>query len=282
MKYVGIILILAGVLFVQDAVSQGDVHVDYAQLTLRSLPPVQGVTEAAMQELPEVLANTHDWVKRIRRSALFPEVELRLYALEELEDQWVVFDSVETERISGHSESEEIYTGSTTPGGPLNVMTERREIDQEGETRTTHKGKDSYRSGSDETWLHEYGLFLTWDLSKLVFHEEEMEAAELHVRHAEFRYKFIDDVVDWYYELKETLMYLEDEAYASSPKMHIQKEKLAFLLDSLTGDYISGWLAGNADRLNALSSPKKGGVLVDLEPGVSPNNRLGMFRHSEK
>lgn len=206
--------LLAGCLSVQAA--------DYSGLTAETLPSIELVTKEALHELDLEIDEKTVSRARIRASILFPEVELRL------------IDSQE-------NSTERIYGGSSVPGGPLDVETERRVQTDEND------------------WPQEYGVFFIWDLSKLLFHEEELDAfelearyAEVRVRAAETRYKFIDDLADWYFELKEVLLTMEtDRTYAASPKVQMRKEKLAFLLDSLTGNLISDRLARAGDAPSA-------------------------------
>lgn len=208
------LLLLAG-----SRVAQG---ADYEGLTIETLPPIQRVTAAALQKMDLDINERSVSQARIRTSVLLPKMTLRLIDQQD-------------------NSMERIYTGSSTPGGPLDVETERR----------------VQTDGND--WPQEYGLYFTWDLSKLVFHPEELDSIELETRYAEVkvraaetRYKFLDDLADWYFELKELLLTMETEkAYAASPKVQMRKEKLAFLLDSLTGNLISRSLEGSGDATAA-------------------------------
>ncbi len=187
---------------------------NYADLTATTLPSMQQVQAAALRELGLDVEELSVSRARIRASMLLPEVELRL---------------IDAQRNS----TERIYGGSSVMGGPLDVETERRVQTDEN------------------SWPQEYGVFFSWDLSKLLFHEEEIDAMELkarctetRIRASEIRYKFLEDLTDWYFELKELLLTMETEkAYAASPKVQMNKEKLACLLDSLTGNLITRSLA---------------------------------------
>lgn len=200
------LLLLAG-----SRVAQG---ADYEGLTVATLPSMQAVQEAALREMDLDVDERGVSLVRIRASMLLPEVEVRLIDAQE-------------------NSTERIYGGSSVMGGPLDVETERRVKTDEND------------------WPQEYGLFFIWDLSRLLFHEEEIDAMELNARYAEtriraseIRYKFLEDLTDWYFELKELLLTMETEkAYAASPKAQMNVEKLAFLLDSLTGNLITRSLA---------------------------------------
>ncbi len=107
---------------------------------------------------------------------------------------------------------------------------------------TTDLGPDSYVTGEDTMWVDEYGVFLTWDLAQLVFHPEEPTAARADADVATFKMELRTRVAEVYFDLVEALMLLESDSYKNSVPTKVRKMRGAFLLDQLTGGYITEYL----------------------------------------
>lgn len=249
----------------------------YDELTLENLAPAEDVIAMAVANLPKTMKEQQDWVKRMRRSALVPRLQLYWNTSEAFYREYEVIDRTETTRgsetitESGSENQREVSQSFETEaeagqeliydaGGQLverrNSLTATGVSGEEiansrstssGERRssfqsTTYRGPDSYVTSEDTRWMNEFGLFLTWDLAQLVFHPSEATAARADADAATFRMELSTRVSEVYFDLVEALMLLETDAYKDSVPTRVRKMRGAFLLDQLTGGYITEFM----------------------------------------
>ncbi len=167
----------------------------YGWLDPSTLPAPGPLLQAALEALPASVAGRKDWAGRMRRATWVPTLELRYGVAEG------VYRPYET--VIGS-------TGGSAPQEPRSLA--RTEQTQ---------------------WLNEYGLYLTWDLSGMVFRREEVDAAARELDRETYRGSVREQVIQTYYDLKEALLLLETDAYRDSVPTLVRKERLAFLLDTL-------------------------------------------------
>ncbi len=239
---------------------------EFEDISLETLPPVGMVIQRAMDELPKNVTERQNWLKRMRWAALLPEVELRYITAEDAYRQYQVLDRQEIRRESESvtfSESgslsgsetgvEEEYVSALSSYVPDSrrdfSSTESESVSGSESSRSTvviDQGRDSYETGEGSRWMDEYGVFLTWDLSKFIFQgEDEIRAADTQASLAEFRLEYIDDIVDFYADLKEALVHLRD-VDPNSSRMQIQKLTSAAKLDAMTNHFLSHYVILNS------------------------------------
>lgn len=213
----------------------------YAKLTLKSLPPLEVVLQAAMDSLPEIVPSTPDWSKRMRQATFVPRVEVRYGIGEQRFRDFTVIDRTET---SSGFESTRESSQSTAFQSPSGDSSAQR-TDSRGSrstSSTTQLGPDSYSAGEHPKWLDAWELALTWDFSQLFFRPEEinaaqmkMDAARLHLAREPFVAESREKVITAYYDLVESLRMLQLETYRTSVPTLMRKERAAAMVDDMTG-----------------------------------------------
>jgi hypothetical protein len=219
---------------------------DYSWLAATNLPSPGGLTTAALANLPANIGERKDWLRRIRRAAWMPSLEFHYVLGEavqrpyEVVDQRTVISGTEktSERSADFGSSTAINGGS----GDTDVNTSIGGGTRSSSTRfnsTEAAGLTSYARSEEFAWANEYGVFLTWDLSRFVFQRDEISAVSADMELETFRRSVCDQIVVTYYDLKETLVMLTTEALRDSLPTQVRKERLAYQLDVLTGGAFS-------------------------------------------
>ncbi|MGA1194410.1 MAG: hypothetical protein ACO3ZG_08570 [Kiritimatiellia bacterium] len=91
-------------------------------------------------------------------------------------------------------------------------------------------------------------IWLQWDLSDLIFHQDEMEAASVERELAEFRARFSRDIITSYHKLKYTCALLERELMSTEiDRINLQMERdiLMDYLDHATAGYFKQAVQGD-------------------------------------
>lgn len=179
---------------------------DYVWLTPKTLPPPGPMIEAALAALPKTATEKADWLKRMHKAVWMPSLELHYSVGESGFRNFVV--------VPGQ-----------TVGTTLDPATD--------------SGSRSYATSDSTRWVNQYGVYLTWDLSKLLFRQEEISVAQIELNRQALRDNVRDQVAQTYYDLKESVLLLQNDTYKDSLPTRIRKERLAFLLDTLTAGAFS-------------------------------------------
>jgi len=194
----------------------------YAKLTLKNLPPLEAVLQAATDAVPQAKAAVADWQKRMRTAAWVPRFELRSAIGQQGLREYTVVNRTSTDAL--------------------------------GMTSTY---RDSYATGEDPRWLNEYQLAVMWDFSQLFFRPEEIDIARLKMEAVRVNMErdavvagVRERALTAYYDLIESLRLLELETYRASVPTIIRKERAAAMVDDLA----DGCLLKHLNR-----PPKAGG-----------------------
>lgn len=229
----------------------------YAWLNATNLPSPQVLVEAALKNLPKSINQKQDWLKRMHRAAWYPSLELQysigeaVYRPYTTVNREIVTSGSEqsSERSSGsdRSSSVSIDNGSNVNGPSSGQGVQVDQSSSSGRrststsfTQTEKYGPDSYAKSERTRWVNDYGVFLTWDLSRLIFQRDEIAVASAEIDKEQFRQDIRLQVIQTYYELKETLLLLQNDAYSNSLPQRIRKERVAYLLDTLSAGALSG------------------------------------------
>lgn len=212
---------------------------DYSWLAASTLPQPGPMLDAALANLPKSIREKSDWLARMKKAAWVPTLEFRHtigqggFRQFETVDRQTVSSSSETTR---ESESSKTTTTdiSPVPGSSTDSGKGSRSSTTRG-TTTTDEGRTSYARDDEARWLHDYGVYLSWDLSRLVFRSEELNVLSAEMSKETFRDNVRTQVITTYYDLKESLLLLENENFKDSVQIKVKKERLAFLLDTITG-----------------------------------------------
>ncbi len=241
---------------------------DYAWLTPQTLPPPGPMIDAAMAALPRTVTEQNDWLKRMHKAAWMPNLELH-YAIGESSFNRYVFQpdrkqittgqqlSQETSSQNGQNATKSTDATSTSysSGTPPKVTQQRNATSSGSQVENssssgsksgvttinsvTDTGPGSYALNDGTRWVNQYGIYLTWDLSRILFRQEELSVVQAELNRQTFKDNVRDQVVQTYYDLKEAVLLLQNETYKDSVPTRIRKERLAFLLDTLTAGSFS-------------------------------------------
>jgi hypothetical protein len=202
----------------------------------------------------------------MRKAAWVPTLEFQYTIGEAITRDYRVIDRVETttgsesqresSSASGRRNSASINSGSESGVDGLGASSGSsaslgQEASSESESSrgsrssrtsfksTTYAGPQSYATGEDTKWVDEFGIFVSWDLSRVLFREEEIAVVGAELDRESFRQTVKTQVIQAYYDLMEALMLLDSETYRASIPTQVKRERLAFLLDSLTDGALS-------------------------------------------
>jgi hypothetical protein len=181
-------------------------------LTINSLPPAGAVVRKALAELPFTRKHYRKWKKRVRQSVLLPRIDLRYGTSERNFDRHGI---VNTDRTRRGADGSIDWTESTYP--------------------------DSISLDDGVRWGNQYGVLLSWDLSELVFHRDELQVAEIQRRLEDSRVKLIDHVTGYYSELQDSLIRLsKPKINKDNSEVGMETQKLRNLarLNALTDNFI--------------------------------------------
>ena len=177
----------------------------YAKLTLKNLPALEVVLQAAADAVPRVVLPAADWDKRMRKAAWVPRFELRSAIGQQGFREYTVVNRTATDALG-----------------------------------TTSAYRDSYATGEDPRWLNEYQLAVMWDFSQLFFRPEEIDIARLKMEAVRVNMErdavvagVRERALTAYYDLVESLRLLELETYRTSVPTIIRKERAAAMVDDL-------------------------------------------------
>lgn len=240
---------------------------DYAWLTPGTLPPPGPMIDAAIDALPRSISERNDWLKRMRKAVWIPSIGLRYDIGQTGFREYKYVDNRRTTTTSSESmrESSSSFdsSGSFSSGGgsqqtsdglgaPVSADSSssfesqfsQGSGGQSGSSYTTgysqtDEGPTSIALGDRAHWVNQYGIMLSWDLSRLIFREEELAVTQAEINKAEFRQSIRDQVVQTYFDLKEALLLLDTENYKTSVPVRMRKERLAYLLDAMTQGALS-------------------------------------------
>ena len=265
MRRFGLAVALALALAATLPTRAGEVY-RYDWLTATNLPTPSRLVEAAMKALPKSVREKQDWLARMRKAAWVPTVELRYTLGEGIFRDFETVSRVqrttgsELQRESGSTRGSSTATREGTssqantdalnaPAGgntasSAETVRERSSSSDRSTTRissesTTYGGPDSYATREEARWVDEFGLYLSWDLSRVLFREEEISVVGAELDKASFRQDVKAQVIDNYYSLVETLLLLDSATYRESVPTRVKRERLAYLLDSLTDGALS-------------------------------------------
>jgi hypothetical protein len=185
-----------------------------------------------MEDLPRTVTEQQNWLKRMRRAAWMPSFELRYVLGEAVSRPYTV-----VERSTVVSGTERSSERSRETGAGEIVGGSRSSVTRFDSTEMA--GLDSYARSEELEWVNEYGVFLTWDLSRFVFNRDEIAAVTADMDLAAFRRAVRDQIIQVYYDLKECLLMLDTEALRESVPTRARKERLAYQLDMLSSGEFS-------------------------------------------
>lgn len=238
----------------------------YDWLDVKSLPPPSALVEASIKALPKSLSQKQDWLKRMRRAAWYPQMQLQYRVGETVVRDYDVVDRVEkttsseTTRSSSRDSSSrsssssgsgtevvtdgggvlaDTHTSTSADVGSEHSSSHGSSVSRRSGTSTTYSGPDSYATGEDFKWGNEVGVYLTWDLSRFVFQGDEIDVVNAEIDRETFRQNVKVQVIQSYYDLLESLLLLENPNYRDSIPTKVRKERLAYLLDTMSGGYLS-------------------------------------------
>ncbi len=238
----------------------------YDWLTSTNLVSPSKLVEASLQALPKTIKQKQDWLARMHKAAWVPTLDLRYTIGEAISRDYRVVDRISTttgsESQRGSESSTSIRDASSSSVGSDAVLdglgapqssstksdrgTSTEKESQKGSNSsqtsfksTTYSGPESYATGEDTRWVNEFGLYLSWDLSRVLFREEEISVVGAELDRETFRQSVKEQVITAYYDLVEALMLLDNETYKASIPTQVKRERMAFLLDSLTDGALS-------------------------------------------
>ena len=197
----------------------------YDWLTPTNLPGPSVLVESALKALPRTVREKQDWLERMHRAAWLPTVELRYDVGEGVIREYTVGTHKEFTTDNGLHRDSRIATRSPYE-------------------HVTVSGPESYATGEHLRDMDTLGVAVSWDLSRLIFREEEIKVSDNEIEKVNFRQGAKSQVIDTYYALVETLLLLDSATYHESVPTRVKRERLAYLLDSLT----DGALSASAGR----------------------------------
>ncbi len=208
----------------------------FADLTLATMPSVGQVIEAGLDHLPSSVGKSVNWSKRMHMSALLPVFQVRYRAFESNYDRFDYRTQYTTRTTRGSSTDEDDTSRvHATPGSSYFDSSDGGSASWEHYADAKYPVQYSLEDGIRE--LHDQTLVATWDLSTLLYHNDELEAAQVGRFVASFRYDYIRNMADLYRKLKQSLKLLARDP--RNPAALEQREIHGVIIDQLTGGYLT-------------------------------------------
>jgi hypothetical protein len=127
---------------------------------------------------------------------------------------------------------------------------------------------------NDVRWGDNYSFLFSWDLSRLVFHRDELQAAEIQRRLEDSRIKLIERITGYYSELQGSLVQLYNQDAKSNTilKLKPQTEKLMNLarLNALTNNFICKYVEQQTKHIQ----PNSRDTVPKHPPGTTREKQL--------
>ncbi|MCB1071395.1 MAG: hypothetical protein KDL31_13670, partial [Kiritimatiellae bacterium] len=209
---------------------------DLSYLTPDTLPPVRLVLENALGALPKSLGELQDWDRRMRLATLLPNLQVRFGYNEVTEDRFERLSQETTRDIRTWNSSDN--SSIRISGDPLDSYVQTGDNDAYNRQRFyEYRSPVSMPLDDGTGWRENYFVQATWRLNELIYHNDEIEAAQVNRFIAAYRIEFMNKMVNMYKTFRE---YVSD--YVRDPKSVYAYENLAgqlAILDELTDNYIS-------------------------------------------
>ena len=256
---------------------EADTLANYEQLTLNNLPGVGQVIQASLKALPRDLGEVRNWTTRMRLSALLPQLQARYRWFQDSLDQYetVYRTKTHSESESRNEDRDQDELISRVHADPLESYVETQELDYDSDfqSRTSWRESDgpySINSSDELAWMDDYQITATWNLSALVFSDDELQAAQVNRIVAEYRFKHMESVATLYSKLQAALDTLSRAP--ANVRAQIQRDATAAMLDVATDGYLSDYVknnqkGGGKEPLAALTASAPGATEV-IEPAV--------------
>ena len=221
---------------------------NYDHLSLDNIPGVGQVIQASLKALPRDLGEIRNWTTRMRLSALLPQIQARYRWFQDTVDQ---FDTVyrtkthdESESRSEDRDQDELI--SRVHADPLESYVEEQNLNYGSDYRSHTSfretdGPHSITLNDDVVWMDDYQIMATWNLSALLFTDDELQAAQVNRIVAEYRFKHMESVAGLYGKLQSALDTLSRTP--ANIRSKIQRDAAAAMLDAVTDGYLSGYVA---------------------------------------
>ncbi len=185
---------------------------DFTRLTRATLPHEQVVIQEALNNLDIDPATFESWKKKARWSTLLPQLRLAVGYTPDIAANW--------NKIDGYSHTS-VYQHTSTI---TNKVTQTRDIDR------------SYYDGTYDDRL-DYGVYLRWDLQKLVFNYNEANINRSKFMEASLRRRRIVDISQRYVLLAAALPADESDPMNESNYAVILEN--AIMIDFLTDSFLT-------------------------------------------
>lgn len=248
----------------------------YDTLTLDNLPPVGEVIEAAMDSLPRDVGQIRNWDARMRWAALLPQFQFRFRTYEAYRDMYeTVYRTDEGREFISRRDLRTTDRVATDPFDSYVDSYDSRFSDSKRVSYT--EGPFANQLPDESQWRDDYQFQATWDLSQLVFHNDELESAQVNRFISEFRLKYMQNVAQIYTKLADALDTLSRTP--NNRRAQSQRDIQAAILDEITGDLIynqsrDGYGDSGASRVSARASSAPAlqpAEVVDSGNGTSGN-----------
>ncbi len=243
---------------------------DLSYLSTDTLPPSRLVAEALLEALPRSLSELRDYDRRMRLSALAPSLQIQ-YRQNEGTARRFEHISPQTFRET-RSESTTTADQSRIGLNPLDSFVDEREDTSSTVNRFSEQRNIAAIPLNDEVVRREFWqVQASWRLSNLIFHPDELRAAEVNRTTATYRLQQVERLMPLYRAFVNAVRQMENNPTSRQARENVEDRLI--ILDRLTDHFISEYAMmrfGELYELETRLPPLEDDIPVESIPSPEP------------
>ncbi len=248
-KLVASIVMSSVLLFSPRISSGGFTEIDLSYLSTDTLPPSRLVAEALLNALPRSLSELRDYDRRMRLSGLAPSLQLQYRQSEGTARR---FEHISPTTIRETSSESTTFGDQTRIGlNPLDSFVDERVDTSSTFNQFVERRNIAAIPLNDEVVRREFWqVQATWRLSNLIFHPDELRAADVSRTTANYRLQQVERLMPLYRSFVNAVRQMESNPTSRQARESVEDRLV--ILDRLTDHFISEYAMNRFGELHYL------------------------------
>ncbi len=269
--------ILSSFLLISPQVSPGNYsEIDLSYLSTDTLPPSRLVAEALLDALPRSLSDLRNYDRRMRLSALAPSLQ---FQYRESEGSARRFEHISPTTIR-ETQSDSMTSSTQTRIGlnPLDSFVDEREDSSSTFNQFVQSRNIAAIPLNDEIVRREFWqVQASWQLGNLIFHPDELRAAEVGRATANYRLQQVERLMPLYRSFVNAVRQMENNPTSRQARENVEDRLV--ILDRLTDHFISEYAM---TRFGELRQREERVAEPADDPSVEPLERPAPRAHDRR